>query len=86
MQRAVGSWKTVFGLVLKFPPPLILPIFGFVTCDILPVFSIRLNYQTEYAGFPQQYKDNFSSAAWLGVYLSNFDTGSTPSSLHTERL
>ena len=31
IHRAVGSWKTVFSLLLKFPPLLFLPIFGLVT-------------------------------------------------------
>ena len=34
--RAVGSWKTVFGLLVKFPPLLFLPIFGFVTFGPTP--------------------------------------------------
>ena len=31
IHRATGSWKAVFSLLLKFPPLLFLPIFGFVT-------------------------------------------------------
>ena len=31
IHRAAGSWKAVFSLLLKFPPLLFLPIFGFVT-------------------------------------------------------
>ena len=36
IQRAVGSWRDVFSLVLKFPPLVILPIFGFVTFGPAP--------------------------------------------------
>ena len=36
IHRAVGSWKAVFSLVLKFPPLLFLPIFGFVTFGATP--------------------------------------------------
>ena len=36
IHRAVGSWRTVFSLVLKFPPLLFLPIFGFVTFGVAP--------------------------------------------------
>ena len=36
MNRAVGSWKTVFSLLLRFPPLLLLPIFGFVTFGVTP--------------------------------------------------
>ena len=31
IHRATGSWKNVFSFVLKFPPLIFLPIFGFVT-------------------------------------------------------
>ena len=34
--RTVGSWKTVIGLVVKFPPLLFLPVFGFVTFGVTP--------------------------------------------------
>ena len=36
IQRAVGSWRNVFRLLLKFPPLLLLPIFGFVTFGRAP--------------------------------------------------
>ena len=36
IHRAVGSWEAVFRLVLKFPPLLFLPIFGFVTFGATP--------------------------------------------------
>ena len=36
IHQAVGSWRTVFSLVLKFPPLLFLPIFGFVTFGAAP--------------------------------------------------
>ena len=36
IQRAVGSWRNIFGLLLKFPPLLLLPIFGFVTFGPAP--------------------------------------------------
>ena len=59
IHRAVGNWRTVFSLILKFPPLLILPVFGFATFGPAPegetrgegagiVVSkswIRLNYQ-----------------------------------------
>ena len=36
IHQAVGSWETVFSLLLKFPPLLFLPIFGFVTFGVTP--------------------------------------------------
>ena len=36
IQRATCSWKTTFGLVLKFPALLFLPVFGFVTFGPTP--------------------------------------------------
>ena len=36
IHRAAGSWKAAFSLVLKFPPILFLPIFGFVTFGATP--------------------------------------------------
>ena len=36
IHQAAGSWKTTFGLVLKFPPLLFLPIFGFFTFGATP--------------------------------------------------
>ena len=36
IHRAVGSWRSLFGLVLKFPPLLLLPVFGFVTFGAAP--------------------------------------------------
>ena len=42
MKRAVGSWRNVLNLSLKFPPLLILPIFGFVTFGTAPKGLTRL--------------------------------------------
>ena len=36
IRQAVGSWEAVFALVLKFPPLLFLPVFGFVTFGATP--------------------------------------------------
>ena len=36
IHQAVGSWKSVFSLLLKFPPLLFLPIFGFATFGVSP--------------------------------------------------
>ena len=36
IHRAVRSWRTVFSLLLKFPPLLFLPVFGFVTFGLAP--------------------------------------------------
>ena len=43
IHRAVGSWRSVFSLVLKFPPLLLLPIFGFVTFGRAPKGETRVN-------------------------------------------
>ena len=58
IRRAVGSWKTVLGLILKFPPLLFLPVFGFVTFGFAPkgeagIMRFDLSLQS---------KDNFSFA------------------------
>ena len=36
MKRAVSSWSKVFSVLLKFPPLILLPIFGFVTFGRTP--------------------------------------------------
>ena len=43
IHRAVGSWKSLFSLVLKFPPLFLLPVFGFVTFGAAPNGEASVN-------------------------------------------
>ena len=43
IHRAVGNWRTVFSLILKFPPLLLLPVFGYVTFGRAPIGETRFN-------------------------------------------
>ena len=43
IHRAVGNWRTVFSLILKFPPLILLPVFGFVTFSRAPIGETRFN-------------------------------------------
>ena len=43
IHRAVGNWRTAFSLIFKFPPLLLLPVFGFVTFGLAPNGETQIN-------------------------------------------
>ena len=79
IHRAVGSWRTVFSLILKFPPLLLLPIFGFVTFGRPPKGETRVNVYENVGILGLSLTDGSRSKGSLQISTSSLTSAVVPS-------